>query len=235
MVIPFGKHKGKEIGTVPSDYLEWVLREKAGDYVDGFLAAVQKELNRRKAEEASFRGWEASKEDEEPKPKNWWEWQYDWADERTPPYTNRPASDPYGSATHSNTRSHSERAGQCTTCGGFGMYRGTYCSCTAGVTKRLESVQQLLKQREAEAARLNAEVKELRRKNASSGLNGSPSASHVRSGQEVNTSDCKEVIAAGRKALARKYHPDTGGDVKRMQALNSCADWLEKCADTLPR
>jgi hypothetical protein len=35
-----------------------------------------------------------------------------------------------------------------------------------------------------------------------------------------------ELISAGVRSLAKKYHPDLGGDTERMQAVNACADWL---------
>ena len=37
----------------------------------------------------------------------------------------------------------------------------------------------------------------------------------------------REVIAAGRRALAKHYHPDGGGDDERMKRLNAAADSLE--------
>lgn len=36
-----------------------------------------------------------------------------------------------------------------------------------------------------------------------------------------------ELIAAGRRALARQHHPDVGGDLERMRAINCTADDLE--------
>ena len=36
-----------------------------------------------------------------------------------------------------------------------------------------------------------------------------------------------EIVSAGRRALARQHHPDTGGDTAIMQRLNATADWLK--------
>jgi hypothetical protein len=38
--------------------------------------------------------------------------------------------------------------------------------------------------------------------------------------------DVDNIIASGLHALAKKYHPDLGGDLRRMQAINHAADWL---------
>ena len=35
-----------------------------------------------------------------------------------------------------------------------------------------------------------------------------------------------ELIAAGRRVLAQKYHPDRGGDMRTMQRVNHTADVL---------
>jgi hypothetical protein len=37
-----------------------------------------------------------------------------------------------------------------------------------------------------------------------------------------------EIVAAGRRSLAFASHPDRGGDLARMQAVNVGADWLEQ-------
>jgi len=42
-----------------------------------------------------------------------------------------------------------------------------------------------------------------------------------------------EIIQAGYKKVAAKYHPDTGGDTARMQALNLVRDRLVKLSATL--
>ena len=39
-------------------------------------------------------------------------------------------------------------------------------------------------------------------------------------------SDVDDLIASGLHALAKKHHPDLGGDLRRMQAINTAADWL---------
>jgi putative quorum-sensing-regulated virulence factor len=36
----------------------------------------------------------------------------------------------------------------------------------------------------------------------------------------------EELIGAGLRVLARKHHPDVGGDVATMQTVNAAADWL---------
>jgi hypothetical protein len=36
----------------------------------------------------------------------------------------------------------------------------------------------------------------------------------------------EELIGAGLHVLARRYHPDAGGDHQRMVAINNAADWL---------
>src|SRR5262245_2361002 len=35
-----------------------------------------------------------------------------------------------------------------------------------------------------------------------------------------------ELVAAGFRALAKKYHPDHGGDHAQMVAINSAMEWL---------
>lgn len=42
--------------------------------------------------------------------------------------------------------------------------------------------------------------------------------------------DCLELIAAGRKALAHKHHPDKGGTLDKMQQVNVAGDYLEHIA-----
>jgi len=37
----------------------------------------------------------------------------------------------------------------------------------------------------------------------------------------------RDLIAAGRRVLAAKYHPDAGGGHEVMVAINLAADWLE--------
>lgn len=36
-----------------------------------------------------------------------------------------------------------------------------------------------------------------------------------------------EIVAAGRRALALRHHPDRGGDAEKMVRVNASADWLE--------
>jgi hypothetical protein len=46
--------------------------------------------------------------------------------------------------------------------------------------------------------------------------------------------EAREVIAAGRRALAKQYHPDGGGDDDRMKRLNAAADSLEASVGECP-
>jgi hypothetical protein len=39
-------------------------------------------------------------------------------------------------------------------------------------------------------------------------------------------SDVEALVSAGRQTLAKRYHPDLGGDASRMIAVNNAADWL---------
>jgi hypothetical protein len=40
-----------------------------------------------------------------------------------------------------------------------------------------------------------------------------------------------ELVGAGLRSLARKYHPDTtGSDGRHMAKLNATADWLRSAA-----
>jgi hypothetical protein len=36
----------------------------------------------------------------------------------------------------------------------------------------------------------------------------------------------EELVGAGLRSLARRHHPDVGGDTRRMQEINDTADWL---------
>ena len=38
------------------------------------------------------------------------------------------------------------------------------------------------------------------------------------------------IVAAGLRTLAKKHHPDAGGDTDTMQLLNATADWLKGVA-----
>jgi hypothetical protein len=40
----------------------------------------------------------------------------------------------------------------------------------------------------------------------------------------------RELAAAGVRTLAKKYHPDCGGDNSRMAAVNQAAEWLRSQA-----
>jgi hypothetical protein len=44
----------------------------------------------------------------------------------------------------------------------------------------------------------------------------------------VHADVAAELVEAGRRALALRYHPDRGGDNERMSAVNATADWLEQ-------
>jgi hypothetical protein len=46
--------------------------------------------------------------------------------------------------------------------------------------------------------------------------------------------EAREVIAAGRRALATQCHPDGGGDDERMKRLNAAADSLEASVGECP-
>ena len=37
-----------------------------------------------------------------------------------------------------------------------------------------------------------------------------------------------DLIGAGLRALAKKAHPDVGGDTRQMQKINTVADWLKE-------
>jgi hypothetical protein len=36
----------------------------------------------------------------------------------------------------------------------------------------------------------------------------------------------EELIGAGLRAMAKRHHPDLGGDLRKMQEVTSAADWL---------
>jgi hypothetical protein len=46
----------------------------------------------------------------------------------------------------------------------------------------------------------------------------------------INPSIVDELVAAGLRSLALKYHPDRGGDHNQMVAVNQAADWLRQQA-----
>jgi hypothetical protein len=41
------------------------------------------------------------------------------------------------------------------------------------------------------------------------------------------------IISAGRQTLAKRFHPDTGGDLEQMKRVNVAADYLEQQARAL--
>jgi len=58
---------------------------------------------------------------------------------------------------------------------------------------------------------------------------GSPPPPPSRSSQKScpDPDMAMDLVAAGKRALARQHHPDTGGDTATMQRLNATADWLK--------
>ena len=42
----------------------------------------------------------------------------------------------------------------------------------------------------------------------------------------VNWGIAEEIVEAGFKTLAKRHHPDSGGDLEKMKAVNVAADWL---------
>ena len=53
----------------------------------------------------------------------------------------------------------------------------------------------------------------------------------IRLPQGVTIGHLLEIVINGRRALARKHHPDVGGDNRQMTVVNQAADFLE---ETLP-
>jgi hypothetical protein len=51
-------------------------------------------------------------------------------------------------------------------------------------------------------------------------------SSSSRPDRSPNVQDAHELVTSGLHALAKKYHPDVGGDLRRMQTINACAEWL---------
>jgi len=49
----------------------------------------------------------------------------------------------------------------------------------------------------------------------------------------VNAKLVDELVSAGLRSLARKYHPDHGGSNERMQLVNICAAWIKAQAREL--
>jgi hypothetical protein len=46
----------------------------------------------------------------------------------------------------------------------------------------------------------------------------------------VNALVVDEIVTAGVRSLAKKFHPDAGGDHERMVVINQAADWLRQQA-----
>jgi hypothetical protein len=45
--------------------------------------------------------------------------------------------------------------------------------------------------------------------------------------EHINAKLVDEIVSAGVRSLARKYHPDGGGSNERMQMVNVAADWIK--------
>jgi hypothetical protein len=37
-----------------------------------------------------------------------------------------------------------------------------------------------------------------------------------------------DIVAAGVRAVAKRHHPDVGGDTRTMQLVNQAAEWLRR-------
>jgi hypothetical protein len=57
------------------------------------------------------------------------------------------------------------------------------------------------------------------------------SAPEPRIPEAVDADTCRKLIAAGKRSLAMRLHPDAGGDTGAMQRVNVVADWLEQQAE----
>jgi hypothetical protein len=44
----------------------------------------------------------------------------------------------------------------------------------------------------------------------------------------VNVLVIDEIVSAGVRALSKKYHPDVGGDHRKMVSINQTADWIRE-------
>lgn len=114
----------------------------------------------------------------------------------------------------------------CTVCND----KGTCCSCVRGLKEKLTLTSKAYDKQAAEYRQLQAELAMARRNNSVS-MGSTPKS------YGAKREAAKEIIAAGRKAVARKYHPDTNKDAgasSRMAECNSAADWLEKATENLP-
>jgi hypothetical protein len=75
-------------------------------------------------------------------------------------------------------------------------------------------------QQSCDAARARRDAE---RRNYSNGQSGNSSAS-LRSSKPINKEMLSEIISAGRQALAKRNHPDVGGDAEKMKLINITAD-----------
>lgn len=100
----------------------------------------------------------------------------------------------------------------------FGKYRGT--ALTAVPTDYLQWLSTLTNLRPPLAAAIKTELSHRMRQQqpppAPPPLNRCP-----------NPDVAYDIVTTGLRHLARKYHPDAGGDHETMVALNNCADWLK--------
>ena len=93
----------------------------------------------------------------------------------------------------------------------FGKYRGTLIEDIP--TDYLEWVVEVI---DSHNPRLLEAIKdELSMRHASS-----------ETSRPVETWTVRRIIEVGRRALAKKYHPDYGGNHEQMVALNNAGDWL---------
>jgi len=46
-------------------------------------------------------------------------------------------------------------------------------------------------------------------------------------GERINAKLVDEIVGAGLRSLAKKYHPDNGGSHEKMQMVNVAADWIK--------
>lgn len=244
MNMPFGKHKGKPIEQLPTDYLEWIERQ-GGDFSarDVFDAAMC-ELKARRSMDEEF--MEDFAEEETKKTAS--------AGYQSPTYKCQLCRDTgrrgyiganvfcsceqgvYQELTYLRGEAFKTRANTappvCRHCKGTGISGQfvlppqRFCVyCHTGATRLAEYWRS-----EAIAAQTKA------------AMGTPPNTGTVNpKSHTVKKAECKEVIAAGRKALAAKYHPDRAPSPdqrkdmeERMKQANVAADWLEACAENRP-
>lgn len=230
-----------------------------------FWDVIKKEIARRKGEEAEFMGtpnshdyrtsthstyeeFKDAGETDKPFSSNW----------EAPKYPTGQSSDDAKKAAKSatdQTKKNWDAGGQfqCTKCNDSGLlpsstYMGMrggekFCECIAGVRRELQkrnqekSDLQLQLEREKRATR-DAEQRARAYQGRRDGYDsfrdmfggGVPKAGGVRK------APCLAIVAAGRKALAAKFHPDNNKSqnaTELMARSNAAADWLEKCAEKL--